>query len=167
MPRPTTKATLLAAGADELARLEALLAPLSAAQQCAPGVVGDWSVEDVLAHLTAWHEMVLAWHAAGLRGEVPETPGGGFSWQQTPALNQQIYLAHHDEPLDEVWAAFRASAARVRAAIEAASEEQLFARNVYTWTKSTTLGAYFVSATSSHYAWARTEIRKGIKAKAG
>lgn len=167
MPRPTTKATLLAAGADELARLEAQLAPLTAAQQVAPGVVGDWSVKDVLAHLTAWHEMVLGWHAAGLRGEVPETPGGGFSWQQMPALNQQIYLAHRDEPLDAVWAAFRASAAAARAAIEVASEEQLFAPGVYKWTKSTTLGAYFVSATSSHYVWARTEIRKGLKVQAG
>lgn len=166
MPRPTTKAALLAAADDELAQLERLLAPLSAEQQTAPGVVGEWSIKDVLAHLTAWHEMALAWHAAGLRGETPPTPGGGFTWAQLPALNQQIYAAHRDEPLAQVWAAFRESAARTRAAIEAAGDEQLFTPGVYKWTKSTTLGAYFVSATSSHYAWARTAIRKGLKAKA-
>ncbi|MDR1213109.1 MAG: ClbS/DfsB family four-helix bundle protein, partial [Propionibacteriaceae bacterium] len=40
------------------------------------------------------------------------------------------------------------------------TNDELFSRGVYPWTKSTTLGAYFVSATSSHYDWAMKKLRK-------
>lgn len=29
-----------------------------------PGVVGDWPVKDVLAHLVAWEQMCLGWYEA-------------------------------------------------------------------------------------------------------
>ena len=43
------------------------------------------------------------------------------------------------------------------------SEEDLFTPGRYAWTKTSTLGAYFVSATASHYAWARKEVHKCLK----
>ncbi|MGL4649144.1 MAG: ClbS/DfsB family four-helix bundle protein [Caldilineaceae bacterium] len=166
MPRPTTKVELLRALDAERSQLESLLAPLAPEQLTAPGVVGAWSVKDVLAHLTAWHQMCLTWHAAGKRGEQPATPADGLTWQQIPILNERIYMQWRDEPLASVRTAFAASCDEIRAAIAAATDEELWTPKVYKWTKSTTLGAYFVSATSSHYLWARTEIRKGLKAKA-
>lgn len=47
--------------------------------------------------------------------------------------------------------------------IEGHDNEELFGRGVYKWTKSTTLGAYFVSSTCSHYDWAMKKIRRHIK----
>ena len=130
-----------------------------------PGVVGEWSAKDVLAHLIEWEQMCLGWYRAGLRGEVLETPAPGYRWNQTPELNQMIYEKHRDRSLDEVLAQFGASHREILGVIQGLSDEELFTAGRYAWTKKLTMGTYFVSATSSHYLWARKEIRKGLKAK--
>jgi uncharacterized protein (TIGR03083 family) len=151
----------------ERGALETLLEALTDEQVTDPGVVGDWSVKDVLAHLVEWEQMVLGWHATGLRGETPEIPAPGFKWNQTPQLNQHIYEKHRDRPLDEVLEQFQASHREILAVIQGLSNKELFTAGQFAWTKKNTLGAYMVSATSSHYLWARKEIRKGLKAKEG
>jgi hypothetical protein len=122
-------------------------------------------VKDVLAHLSEWEQMVLGWYKAGRRGQVPHTPAEGFSWGQLPALNQQIYEKHRDRPLDDVLKQFRASYRQMLKAVQGLSEEDLFTPGRYAWAKKNTLGAYITSCTSSHYRWARTEMRKGLKAR--
>ena len=42
---------------------------------------------------------------------------------------------------------------------EGFSDEDLFDRGRFDWTGTTTLGSYFVSATSSHYDWALKKLR--------
>ena len=166
MPRPTSKNDLLAAIEKERGALETYLETLTPEQLTEPGIVGEWSAKDVLAHLIEWEQMVLGWHAAGLRGEVPPLPAPGFKWNQTPQLNQQIYEKHRDRPLDEVLEQFQASHREILCVIQGLSNEELFTAGRYAWTKKNTLGTYMVSATSSHYLWARKEIRKGFRAKA-
>ena len=166
MPRPTSKNDLLAAIEKERGALETYLETLTPEQLTEPGIVGEWSPKDVLAHLIEWEQMVLGWHAAGLRGEVPPLPAPGFKWNQTPQLNQQIYEKHRDRPLDEVLEQFQASHREILCVIQGLSNEELFTAGRYAWTKKNTLGTYMVSATSSHYLWARKEIRKGFRAKA-
>ncbi len=165
MPRPTSKSQLSAGILKERAALNTQLEALTPEQMTRPGTVGEWSVKDVLAHLLAWEQMCLAWYEAGKRGETPQTPGQGYTWQQIPALNQNIYERHRDTPLETVMEQFRASYEAIFAAIEAMTDEELFTPKVYKWTKSTTLGSYMTSATCSHYHWAWTEIRKGLKGK--
>ena len=165
MPRPTSKTDLLAAIDQERGVLEAFLETLTPEQMVEPGVVGEWSVKDVLAHLIEWEQMVLSWYRAGLRGEVPELPAPRYKWNQTPQLNQAIYEKHRDRPLDEVTEQFHASHQEMLGVIQELSNEELFTAGRYAWTKKNTAGTYFVSATSSHYLWARKEIRKGLRTK--
>lgn len=165
MPRPTSKKDLLAAIEQERGALETYLETLTPAQMTEPDIVGEWSVKDVLAHLVEWEQMCLGWYEAGLRGETPPIPAPGFKWNQTPQLNQQIYEKHRDRPLDKVREHFHASHLEILAIIQELSNAKLFTAGHYTWTKKNTLGAYMVSATSSHYLWARKEIRKGFRAK--
>ncbi len=165
MPRPTSKKDLLAAIDKERGALETFLESLTPEQMIDPGVVGEWSVKDMLAHLVEWEQMVLAWHATGLRGETPDLPAPGFKWNQTPQLNQHIYEKHRERPLDEVLEHFHTSHREIFGIIQGLSNEELFTAGQHAWTKKNTLGTYFVSATSSHYLWARKEIRKGLRAK--
>lgn len=164
MPRPGTKKQLLETIEVEHNALEGLLAGLSAVQITQPGVVGEWSVKDVLAHLLEWQQMVLSWHSAGLKGKVPAVPAEGLNWAQIPLLNQQIYEKHRKRPLADIQKEFKASHRKMLSTIQGLSDEELFTRGRYTWTKNNTLGTYFVSSTSSHYLWARTNIKKGLKA---
>ena len=159
MPRPTTKAQLLSEMAKEHEALERFFETLGPGEVVRPGAVGQWSAKDVLAHLTAWEQLVLGWYQAGLRGETPRTPAEDLTWAQLPALNQRIHAQHRDRPLAEVRDAFDRSFLEISAAVKGMSEDELFGRGVYAWTRTTTLGSYLTSCTSSHYRWARTEMR--------
>ena len=46
---------------------------------------------------------------------------------------------------------------------ETFTNEQLFAKGIYTWVGGSTLGSYFVSCTSSHYDWAIKKLKAHIK----
>jgi len=164
MPRPTTKNRLLETIQIERSALEGFLAELTAAQMTQPGIVGEWSVKDVLAHLIEWEHMVLSWYSAGLQGKVPVTPAEGFNWAQLPQLNRQIYEKHRDRALADIQKEFKSSFKKMLSTIRSLSEEDLFTRGRFAWTKNNTLGAYFISSTSSHYHWARTTMKKGLKA---
>lgn len=166
MPRPTSKTELQAAIARERGALDTYLETVTAEQMGEPGIVGEWSPKDVLAHLVAWEQMCLGWYRAGLRGELPALPAPGFKWNQTPALNQQIYEQYRDLPLTEILILYADSFTEITDLIEELPNDLLFTPGQYSWTGKNTMGTYFVSATSSHYLWARKEISKGFRAKA-
>jgi hypothetical protein len=63
------------------------------------------------------------WLEAVARGETPELPGEDKA--ALDRLNEQTYLAHRDESLSGVMAAFEASWSRSLAAIEAVPEVKL------------------------------------------
>lgn len=129
----------------------------------APRKVGDWALKDVLTHVIEWEAMVIRWYEAGVKGKTPAVPSEKYNWGQLPQLNHEIFLKHCDEPLAEVLRQFKSSHKKIMKRIEEIPEKELFTRGQYTWTRNNLLAAYFISATSSHYRWARTEIRKAIK----
>ena len=163
MPKPTTKQGLIETAQTERNALESLLATLTAEQLTQPNTVGDWSAKDVLAHLIEWEQMVIRWYQTGAKGKVPAVPSEEFNWAQLPQLNHAIYLKYRDVNLLEIQKQFKASYKKILKTIESIPEQELFTKGQYTWTRNNLLAAYFVSATSSHYRWARTEIRKAVK----
>ena len=115
-------------------------------------------------HLYEWHQMVERWHREGtLRGGMPDVPGTGFTWRTLPDLNMEIWKKYQHVPLDEAKAMLKQSHAMVLRLVESHTNDELFSKGVYKWTKSSTLGAYFVSATSSHYDWAMKKLKKHDK----
>ncbi len=58
----------------EYQALEDLLVSLDGWQLTTPGIVGEWSIKDVLAHLTVWQKRLLLILQAALQGVEPETP---------------------------------------------------------------------------------------------
>jgi hypothetical protein len=165
MPRPHNKELLISESLKEHNKLEDYLSSLSREQMEEPGIVGEWSVKDVLAHLFEWEQMVLRWLVAGKRGENPKVPAEGYKWNQLPALNEEIWLKFKDLPLDEVLSMYKKSYGETMKTIESLSEEVLFTRGLYPWMNKNHLAAYFTSCTSSHYRWALKEIQKGIRSK--
>jgi hypothetical protein len=90
-------------------------------------------------------------------------PSEKYNWAQQPQLNREIYLNHCAEPLPAVLKRFKSSYRKIMKIMESIPEKELFTPGQYAWTRKNLLAAYFVSATSSHYRWARTEIRKSIR----
>lgn len=163
MSKATTKEQLLKTTETERAALEEFLAALTPEQLTQPGALGDWSAKDVMAHLLEWEGMVMRWYKAGTQGKAPVTPSEEYNWAQLPQLNQAIYLKYRDCSLAEVQKEFRASYKKILKTIQEIPEEELFTRGQYAWTRNNLLAAYFISCTSSHYHWARTNLRKSFK----
>jgi hypothetical protein len=165
MARPTTKKKLLEDISKERDALEDYLRSLSPEHMLQPGIVGRWSVKDVLAHLVAWEQMFLGWYQTGQQGKIPLLPAQGFTWGQLPALNQQIYQRHRDQPLAKVRQQFKASYQKLFRLLQGLSEEELFSPGHYAWAGTHPLATYILPNTSSHYRWAQAAMRKGFKAR--
>ncbi len=120
---------------------------------------------DVVTHVHAWHLMVAAWCREGDEGGSPEVPGGGHTWREIPAINDEIWQRFADTSYEVARELLDMSHHEVMGLIAAHSDAQLFSKGAYPWTRTSTLGAYFVSCTSSHYIWARKTLRAILKSR--
>lgn len=124
------------------------------------GVCGDWSVKDILSHLHAWHGLFFTWYRDGMAGSKPAIPAPGFSFKDTPALNEKIYRENRDCDYADVESRIWRSHQQLMAMATSHSDTELFTKQCYPWTGSTSLGAYFIGSLSSHYEWARGLVKK-------
>jgi len=165
MPRPKTKKELLGLSDLNFKKLNAFIDELPDNQQNVefhPGTMNR-NIRDVLAHLHEWHLMMERWYKEGLKGEKPAIPAEGYTWKTTPELNRKIWEKYRDSDLDKIRKSFEESHKRIYSIIKKHSNDELFEKKRYKWTGSTSLGAYLISATSSHYDWALKLIKKGLK----
>jgi len=125
----TEREELIATLESAKAEVEALLAEAGEARLTISGVTGEWSIKDLLAHLTFWEERVVAW-AEGIRqGRVP-TPSGLSKDQTEDQENATIYEANRDRSLPDVLEGWRRTHREVIEHIRSMSEEELFQRKI-------------------------------------
>lgn len=114
---------LLNALRDSRAQMEAALSGLADAHLTEPGALGDWSVKDILSHLTAWEAeavTALARVKRGLKpGKIPSAPA------EVDALNAKWYKENKRRPLDRVLADFRGVRAQMLRQVEGLSDKEL------------------------------------------
>jgi len=145
---------------EEFAALNLAIEPIATPHRLVPGACEAWSVKDILGHLDAWHEMFLLWEKAGAAGKPIEMPAPGYTWREIPALNEDIHKRIKDDTYAEIATRLQASYGRVRDVVQSYADDDLSTKRRYRWTGSTSVLSYAVSATSSHYDWARKLIRK-------
>jgi uncharacterized protein (TIGR03083 family) len=126
MPKPHTKSLVLSESQKEREALDEFLSTLSPKQMTEPGMLGEWSVKDVLAHLYEWEQMVLRWLVATERGETPAVPAEDHKWSQLPALNEEIRQKHSNRSLDEMLKLYKESYKQIMETIESIPEEEMF-----------------------------------------
>jgi hypothetical protein len=147
---------------SERRRLEKNLEQLTDLQIETEEVIGDWTVKDVLAHLSEWEKLFIGWYKTGVRGEIPEVPAPGISWQNIDVLNQSIYEKYHRSSIEDIRRDFNESYKEILATIEAMSEEEMFAVGRYPWLGNGNLVGYILANTANHYRWAKREIRSWL-----
>ncbi|UJH68480.1 ClbS/DfsB family four-helix bundle protein [Allomuricauda sp. SCSIO 65647] len=162
MPRPKTKDELLRLAHANFERLEVYVEDCPKEEQLREFPKGtlNRNIRDVLAHLHHWHLMFLEWYRIGITGVKPEMPAKGYTWKTLPELNKEIQKRYSNTDLEKVKSLLKSSFGEVFNIIESHSDEELFTKKKYGWTGSTSLGAYLISATSSHYDWALKLIKK-------
>lgn len=165
MPRPKSKDELLHLSRENFQKLNDFIEQFSEAEQNKEFPKGtlNRNIRDVLMHLHHWHLLMIKWYKIGMAGEKPEMPAKGYTWKTLPAFNKWIREQYRDVSLKEAKKSIKESFTQIRKMIESHSDNELFEKKRYKWTGSTSLGAYLISATSSHYDWALKLIKKAKK----
>lgn len=125
------KAELLQALEQSREELLDLLEGLEDEQFLQPGVCGDWSLKDVLAHLTRWEaELVkLLWQAA--QGQTPTS--AHFSRLSVDELNQRWQREMTPRPLAAVLEDFHGVRAQTMRRLEDFSDRDLADPQRFRW----------------------------------
>lgn len=151
MEEPRDHAALVERVQAGYAAFEAALAPLDARQLTAPDAMGDWSVKDVLAHLTCWHLRLLDILDPVQPARVPGIPPQGLEDDQVEGINARFYEENRSRPLDEVLAAFRGSYQQVLAQVQALSDDDLTNAERFAWLRDTKVVWVVAGNTYEHY----------------
>ncbi|MEO9870625.1 ClbS/DfsB family four-helix bundle protein [Ekhidna sp.] len=165
MPRPTTKNELVSLSDKNYQKLNDFIDQLLEIKRQSDFPEGtlNRNISDVICHLHHWHLMVIDWYKVGMTGEKPDIPAKGYTWKTVPDLNREIQKKYSGNSLEKSRELFAGTHKKMSDLINKHSDEELFEKKRYKWTGTTSLGAYLISATSSHYDWAYKLIKKCTK----
>ena len=104
------------------AAFEESYAGLSDARLLEPGVTGDWSVKDIMAHVNTWEEEAVEYLPLIARGGTPPrySTSGGID-----AFNARMVERKRDLPLSEVRRLLAESHRRLVELVKSAPDDQL------------------------------------------
>jgi hypothetical protein len=155
MESVVTKGELLSRLAREHAQLVAMLAQLTPQERLAPGVVGEWSIKDVLAHLIAHEQRALLELQAAQQGA-----GVMIDHEATDRFNADAVMSRRAESYEAVRAAWDASYRVVESAVEALSDADFAATSLVVTTLQDSIDGALANNTYEHYAEHRRQIEQ-------
>lgn len=174
MARPTTKHDLIEAATLKYNKLIQALSTISdealessftydASKEKEAHWTRDQNVRDVLIHLYEWHMLLINWIDSNQKGIKNQFLRNGYNWKTYGAMNVEFCKEHQNTTLQEALSLLDGSHKKVIELAESLSNDELFSKGSFDWVGGTTLGSYFVSATSSHYDWALKKIKKNFR----
>lgn len=171
MSRPTTKSDLISAATGNYEEMIALIDSLTEQELSTPFDFSkdankkeahwkrDQNLRDILVHLYEWHQLLLHWVGANVRGEGKTFLPEPYNWKTYGIMNAEFWRKHQHTSLEEAKELLQKSHAEVMRLLDTFSDEELFSKDAYKWVGTSTLGSYFVSTTSSHYVWAIKKLK--------
>jgi hypothetical protein len=138
-------------------QLNATLARVPAERMTEPGVSGDWSVKDILAHLAVWSSRAItALFQAEHGGKLQVPQYNAPDWAD---VNAQDYATQKDRPLERVLADFHGAHAQLIKRLQAWPDEMaLFDAARFPILKGVSLGAWVLSNSGEHDSEHRAQI---------
>lgn len=163
----TSKAQLLDDLKDEQTQWEALLQDIGEEHMTQPGVAGEWSIKDIVAHLTTYRRRTVGRLQAALRHESAPTPPWPPHLQTDDEINEWIYTANRDRPLVDVLGESRDVFQQLMETLGAFPEADLFDPARFPWLEGEPLSgaAFFAHFHEEHepdmQAWLERVKREG------
>lgn len=156
------KKTLIEAVRNSRVAWDVLLAQVGEERMTTPGVTGNWSVKDVVAHLTAWERRPVAWLTAVRQSATPEPAPWppNLSEEQT---NAWIYEANRGRSLREILDESRRTHEELMKLLQMATEEELSDSRRFSWLKGNPLAESLPGNTYAHYQEHSEMIRNWLK----
>ncbi|MBK7622996.1 MAG: ClbS/DfsB family four-helix bundle protein [Kineosporiaceae bacterium] len=176
MSRATTKAELIKASDEQFTKMWKLIDSLTPAKQAAlfhfDELVAskkeahwkrDKNLRDVLIHLYEWHQLLLKWVQSNKSGDGQPFLPEPYNWKTYGDMNVKFWEKHQATGCEKAKSMLHNSHKQVMELIATFTNEELFLKKHFAWTDTSTLGAYCVSTTASHYDWAIKKIQLHLK----
>jgi hypothetical protein len=159
-----TRAQVLDSLKTAHAELQAAIDQVGGARLTAPGVVGNWSVKDVMAHITFWEQQSTLNGLKGLPRAVDDLPEG-MTWgdEAINYLNERAYQMNKNRPLSEIRGDFDESFQEFLQYAQRVSDEQLNDPDRFAWTYGAPLWRFFEADGYNHYREHAEQIREWLK----
>ena len=108
---------------DEYQQWEVFLDQISPTRMDQPGVNGDWSMKDIVAHLTGWNRRLVDRLQAAQRGEPEPPPPWPAHLETEDEINAWIYESHRGRSVPEVLGESRQVFQQLLAVVEALPDD--------------------------------------------
>lgn len=165
MARPKTKEDLINQSALNFKILFETINSLSPKEQETKFLFDDRdkNIRDVLIHLYEWHQLLLVWIKNNQSGNSSHFLPQPYNWKTYPKMNIELWEKHQKTPYSQSIEMFKKSHLEVMKVIDSFTNDELFTKKYFSWTGTTHLGSYCISASSSHYDWAIKKIKQHKK----
>ncbi len=152
MARATTKEQLKQTSEENFTKLFALINSMTKDEQEKSFSFEDRdrNIRDVLVHLYEWHQLLLNWINSNQTGNKTNFLPEPYNWKTYPQMNVGFWEKHQMTSLEKSVTILKKSHSDVMKIIDTFSNEELFTNKYFSWTGTTSLGSYCVSATTSH-----------------
>jgi hypothetical protein len=111
-----------------------------------PGPQEDWSIKDLIAHLTFWERHMIGNVQVLLRGENPP-----YVSQELDAINERVFLENKDRHLADILQDFDASLKNVLATVDRLTDDDINNPQRFAWTQGEPLLEMIAADTYDHY----------------
>lgn len=143
------KTELLEALEDGRQELVEMLEDLPDEVMLKPGVCGDWSIKDILAHLTQWEGQTVTLLFQASQGDRKPTTAH-FGKETVDEVNQRWYEAGKERPLERVWEDWVSVRKQMIRRVTAFSDTDLNDPQRYSWLKGEPLWQIIANNTFEH-----------------
>ncbi len=156
LPFPQNKRELIQQIETERAQLEAAIADLTPEQLCAPNTCGEWSIKDVLAHLTSWMARAVTLLFDAQQGK--RESGKPLNAAKIDELNRADYAIQKDRPLERVLADFRGVHVQLQKRLSVVTRDELLFDRAQFNAHGETLAQFIWECSAEHDAEHRAVI---------
>ena len=122
-----TKDKFLSILRSERANWEALLSEADISHMTQPGVAGEWSLKDVIAHVAVYEEWISSVLEELMRGETKTLNSGQPEDVDVEKRNARLFRENQHHPLQEVLSFSQQAFQHLLAVVQSLSEEDLIA----------------------------------------
>ncbi len=158
----TNKTDLLTVTSREYDKLRALLSGIDA-DTALTKREEDTSIKDVIAHRAHWIDLFLGWFHDGQMGKPVHFPAEGYKWNALKRYNASLRTAQADLGWAEAVALLETRHDKLRAFLEASSDEALYGGPMKGARNAWTTGRWAEAAGPSHYRSATRFIRAALR----
>lgn len=161
----TRKTEILEALEDSRQEMIELLEDLPDEWMIEPGVVGAWSIKDILNHLTHWEGQLVTLLFQAKRGTARPTTQH-FGTETVDEVNQRWYEDGKERSLDMIWQDWNGVRKQTIRRVSEFSEEELTAAQRYPWQEGKPLIEWIENDSFGHEEEHADQIREWVEKKA-